>query len=225
MLILDPERIPVISTDAHLPAVPAERLAPQALRQRFALPPPWQPETMGDGRVLPRVSADAGVLVPLILRPVEQGGVHVLLTRRTDGLRHHAGQIAFPGGRREASDRDVIATALREAQEEVGLHSEHVDVIGCLPVYTTITAFTVTPVVGFVPDGLRWQLDPNEVAETFEVPLSHLMNPAGHQRHRTEIEAIRREFLSMPWHDGARRYFIWGATAAMLRNLYRLLSA
>jgi len=154
----------------------------------------------------------------------------VLLTRRTDHLRDHAGQISFPGGRAETHDEDAVATALREAEEEVGLARSHVDVIGALPHYTTVTGFIVTPVVALVQPGLDLALDPFEVAEAFEVPLAFLMNPAHHQRHAFDLGGAQRRFLSMPWvaagADGSpRQYFIWGATAAMLRNLYGFLSA
>ncbi len=224
--ILDPQSVPVIGTDAHLPAVALAELTAAALVQRFAAPPIWQPEIEGDGRLfVDRTPSHASVLVPLVQRP---DGLHLLLTRRTDHLRDHAGQISFPGGRVEAEDADGVATALRETEEEIGLPRAHIEVIGALPHYTTVTAFVVTPVVALVRPGFTLALDSFEVAEAFEVPLAFLMNPANHQRHRFEFEGQHRQFLSMPW-DGAgadgelRRYFIWGATAAMLRNLYRFL--
>jgi len=169
----------------------------------------------------------ASVLVPLVMR---DAGLHVLLTRRTDHLRDHAGQISFPGGRVEDHDADAVATALRETEEEVGLTREHVDVIGSLPHYTTVTSYVVTPVVALVRPGFSLALDSFEVAEAFEVPLQFLMTPAHHRRHRFEFDGQSRQFLSMPWTrigaDGQHHdYFIWGATAAMLRNLYRLLAA
>jgi len=226
--ILNPQAVPVLGTDAHLPAVPAERLRADALRLRFAAPPHWQPEIPGDGRLLvDRAPAHASVLVPLVGR---DDGLTVLLTRRTDHLRDHAGQISFPGGRAETHDDDAVATALRETEEEVGLPRSHVDVIGSLPVYTTVTGFIVTPVVALVQPGFALTIDEFEVAEAFEVPLAFLMDPAHHQRHVFEFEGAQRRFLSMPWTglgaDGDRRqYFIWGATAAMLRNLYSFLAA
>jgi 8-oxo-dGTP pyrophosphatase MutT (NUDIX family) len=154
----------------------------------------------------------------------------VLLTRRTEHLRDHAGQVSFPGGRSEDFDNGPVATALREAQEEVGLEPSQVEVIGQMPTYSTVTSFIVTPVVGLVQPPLTLQVDSREVAEAFEVPLAYLMNPAQHQRHIFQFDGGQRQFLSMPWHgelaDGSmREYFIWGATAAMLRNLYRLLSS
>lgn len=226
--ITDPYKIPVIGVDDHLPPVPIDALTPAALRQRFVAPPTWQPEMLGDGKAfVAREPAHASVLVPLVMR---DGGLQVLLTRRTDHLRDHAGQISFPGGRAETDDADAIATALRETEEEVGLERAHVDVIGALPHYTTVTSYVVTPVVALVRPGFTLALDSFEVAEAFEVPLQFLMTPAHHRRHRFDFEGQSRQFLSMPWTatsaDGQRRdYFIWGATAAMLRNLYRFLAA
>lgn len=167
------------------------------------------------------------MLVALVPRAA---GLQVLLTRRTEHLRDHAGQISFAGGRCEPADADAVATALREAEEEVGLAARHVQVIGQLPAYHTVTSYQVTPVVALLAPGFSLALDAHEVAEAFEVPLAFLMNPAHHRRHRFEFDGVTRQFLSMPWHgpgaDGVpRRYFIWGATAAMLRNLYRFLAA
>ena len=158
-----------------------------------------------------------------------EAGLTILLTQRTDHLYDHAGQISFPGGRREATDADPAATALREAEEEVGLRRTQVRVIGCLPNYTTVTSYVVTPVVALVQPPLNLSLDAFEVAEAFEVPLQYLMTPANHQRHVFDYDGGQRQFLSMPWQglaaDGSRReYFIWGATAAMLRNLYGFLA-
>jgi 8-oxo-dGTP pyrophosphatase MutT (NUDIX family) len=225
--ILDPQAVPVIGTDAHLPAVDPARLTPEALRERFTAPAVWQAEFPGDTGFSQRNLLPASVLVPLVQRA---DGLRVLLTRRTDHLRDHAGQISFPGGRVEDIDADAVATALREAQEEVGLPRDVVDVIGQLPHYTTVTNFDVTPVVALVQPPFALQLDSFEVAEAFEVPLQFLMTPAHHHRHEFELQGQRRHFLSMPWqgldeHGQPRRYFIWGATAAMLRNLYGFLRA
>ena len=119
---------------------------------------------------------------------------------------------------------------MREAHEEIGLHARHIEVLGELPTYTTGTGFIVTPVVALIEPPFTIAADPFEVAEVFEVPLSFLMSPANHRHHAIEFGGVKREFLSMPWQgaDAAgepRRYFIWGATASMLRNLYRFLSA
>jgi 8-oxo-dGTP pyrophosphatase MutT (NUDIX family) len=174
-----------------------------------------------------REPAPAAVLVPLVRRP---GGLQVLLTRRTEHLRDHAGQVAFPGGRSEPEDGGPAGTALRETEEEIGLRRRHVEVIGALPAYTTVTSYVVTPVVALVDPPFELALDSFEVAEAFEVPLGFLMTPAHHRRHVFSWEGGQRQFLSMPWQGRSasgepREYFIWGATAAMLRNLYRFLAA
>ena len=223
--ITDPRVVPVLGTDAHLAAVDVARLNADALRRRLNAPPDWTPEKLGDGGLFddhPR--SNASVLVPLVQREV---GLTVLLTQRTSHLRDHAGQISFPGGRAEASDANAIDTALRETEEEVGLSRRHVEVIGTLPIYRTVTNYDVTPIVALVRPPFELVIDAHEVAEAFEVPLAFLMTPAHHQRHVFEFAGGQREFLSMPWPrpDGQGDYFIWGATAAMLRNFYRLLSA
>lgn len=220
--ILDPRTVPVAGTDAHLPALAAERQSADWLRARLPEAPIWTPEWPGDGaRFDQRHPAAASVLVPLVPRA---GGLQVLLTRRTAHLRDHAGQISFPGGRAEAHDADAAATALREAQEEVGLDPGRVEVLGRLPAYTTVTSFVVTPVVALVDSPGALKLDPFEVDEAFEVPLAFLMDPAHHHRHEWNVGGVQRHFLSMPWRGPAGEYFIWGATAAMLRNLYAFLS-
>jgi len=226
--ILDPHSVPVTGIDSHLPAVPANRLTAAALRERFQQGFDGAPELPGDGGgMLPeRQARSAAVLVALTQR---DDGLHVLLTQRADHLRDHAGQISFPGGGSEATDADAVATALREAEEEVGLPRAQVQVIGCLPPYTTVTHYVVTPVVALVQSPLILLLDASEVVEAFEVPLQYLMTPAHHRRHVFDYDGGQRQFLSMPWHglaaDGSRReYFIWGATAAMLRNLYGFLA-
>ena len=219
--IQDPKSVPVVAHDAHLPPVAAARLTPAALRERFARGEAWHPEIPGDPRLHDRPPAAASVLVPLVQRGDE---LRVLLTQRTDHLHDHAGQISFPGGRAEVEDADDIATALRETEEEIGLARRHIEVIGRLPVYTTITHFVVTPVVALVHPPFDLTLDAFEVASAFEVPLPFLMTPAHHRRHRFDAGGAPREFLSMPWQDGSTERFIWGATAAMLRNLYGFLS-
>lgn len=228
--VLDPRAVPVAGTDSHLPALDVAGLGAAALRERFArlASGGWLPEIAGDGRWPgEREPAAAAVLLPLVQRPQ---GWQVLLTRRTEHLRDHAGQISFPGGRCEPDDADAAATALREAHEEIGLPAQACEILGALPVYTTVTRFVVTPVVALIKDLPPLQPDPFEVAEAFEVPLQFLMTPAHHRRHVFEVGGVQRQFLSMPWQgpgaDGQQReYFIWGATAAMLRNFYRFLAA
>lgn len=223
--IHDPQAVPVVGTDAHLPPVPAHRLEPASLRNRFSRPVAEAAAIPGDGGAQFTELRAAAVLVPLVHRP---DGLHVLLTRRTDHLHDHAGQVSFPGGRVDEGDTDAEATALRETEEEVGLARAHVELIGRMPTYTTVTRYQVTPVVGLVQPGFTLALDAFEVAEAFEVPLSFLMNPANHRRHAFDYAGARRQFLSMPWQGVGtaghpREFFIWGATAAMLRNLYHLL--
>ncbi|MBQ0932816.1 CoA pyrophosphatase [Ideonella sp. 4Y16] len=229
-LIRDPRAIPVLSTDAHLPAIDPARLQPALLRQRLAGAHERVAPIAGDGNRhdlhFDREPTPAAVLVPLVPRP---HGLSVLLTERTAHLHDHAGQVSFPGGRTDPEDADAVATALREAHEEVGLGAERIEVIARLPTYTTVTRYVVTPVVGLVDPDHQLALDAFEVAEAFEVPLAFLMNPAHHRRHRFEAApGVWREFLSMPWSPDPAgqpdRFFIWGATAAMLRNLYHLLA-
>jgi 8-oxo-dGTP pyrophosphatase MutT (NUDIX family) len=225
-LSFNPQELPVIGIDDHLARVSQAKLHPEALRARFAQPPTWQPEIVAEHRFTQRQPTHASVLVPL----VQRDELMVLLTQRTDHLTDHPGQISFPGGRAELTDANATATALREAQEEIGLESRFVDVLGSMPTYTTGTGFIVTPVIALIDPGFTVTADPFEVAEVFEVPLSFLMNPAMHRRHAVDVTGVRREFFSMPWEGvGAnglpRRYFVWGATAAMLRNLYGFLSA
>jgi 8-oxo-dGTP pyrophosphatase MutT (NUDIX family) len=225
-LSFDPQKLPVIGIDDHLPAVGADALQIERLRQRFISPPVWTPEIKAEHRFTERAPAHASVLIALVPRDE----TCVLLTQRTDHLTDHPGQISFPGGRAEPEDADAAATALREAHEEIGLSAAFVDVLGAMPTYTTGTGFIVTPVVALVRPGFSLQADPFEVAEVFEVPLRYLMDPAHHRRHAIEVAGVQREFFSMPWEGRdeqgqPRRYFIWGATAAMLRNLYRLLAA
>lgn len=217
----DPRQVPVLGSDSHLAAVPAASLQPAALRQRFATPPVWLPEVLAEPRLLDRAPMHASVLLPIVMRERPT----VLLTERTMHLSTHSGQIAFPGGKADEDDADSAATALREAQEEVGLEPDFVQVLGMLPHYETVSAFIITPVVALVQPGFTLTPNAHEVADVFEVPLEFLMNPAHHQRHAMEWEGIRREWFSMPYQDRMAQRFIWGATAGILRNFYRLLSA
>lgn len=225
----DPRSIPVQGVDDHLEGVSPDRLTPEALRSRFLAPPVWIPEHSVEKKFEDRQPALAAVLVPLVMR--EQ--LTLLLTQRTTNLSTHSGQIAFPGGRTDATDIDAVDTALREATEEIGLERHHVEVLGALPTYVTGTAYIITPVVALVRPGFEIQANPGEVADVFEVPLAYLMNPAHHRRHEFEFDGITRQWLSMPYIDRigdavgnvSKERYIWGATAGMLRNLYRFLSA
>jgi 8-oxo-dGTP pyrophosphatase MutT (NUDIX family) len=226
--LFDPRTIPVSGTDHHLAGVALERLTPQALRQRFRRPPVWTPEHSVEKKFMDRPPALAAVLLPLVMRDE----LTLLLTERSSNLSTHSGQIAFPGGRTDETDRDAVETALREAEEEIALPRDHVEVLGTLPIYVTGSAFIITPVVALVTPGFELQPNPGEVADVFEVPLGYLMNPAHHRRHETQFDGVLRQWLSMPYTDpveaagsGAKERYIWGATAGMLRNFYRFLSA
>ncbi|MBI1684539.1 CoA pyrophosphatase [Caulobacter hibisci] len=163
----------------------------------------------------PHALRPAAVLIGL----VERGdGLNVILTRRSDALRSHTGQIAFPGGRCDPGETPW-GTALREAHEEVGLDPRFVEVAGMLHGYATVTGFHVTPVVGFVDPAAELVANPDEVADVFETPFDFLMDPANHQRQHRDTPTGPRFFYAMPWNER----FIWGATAGMLRALYERL--
>lgn len=158
----------------------------------------------------------AAVLVGLVRHDAH---LSVLLTRRTDHLEHHPGQISFPGGHIEPDDADAVAAALRETHEEVGIAPDRVHVLGRLDDYVTRTGFHITPVVGVIRPPLDLTPDPHEVDEVFEVPLAFFLDPANHHQHQRIYEGAQRSFYAMPFGD----YYIWGATAGMLVNLYQVL--
>jgi 8-oxo-dGTP pyrophosphatase MutT (NUDIX family) len=186
---------------AHLQPVPAFDAIPRdhtlAPNGDFQLNPGFQPFRPG----------------PLIV--AYDGGERVILTKRTAHLSNHAGQVSFPGGRVDAEDPDVIATALRETEEEIGLDRGHISVLGALDAYVTGTGFAVVPVVGLVKPGFSLQLAQHEVAFDF------LMDSRNHQRHKGVFNGVERQWWAMPYRD----YYIWGATAGMLRNLHDLLQS
>ncbi len=166
---------------------------------------------------MPAVLVPAAVLIPIVLR---EPSATVLFTQRAAALKHHAGQISFPGGRLEDSDANPIAAALREAQEEVGLDPAFVAVVGMLADHIIGSGFRVTPVVAFVRPGFTLTLDAREVQETFEVPLDYLFDPANfRQRLRQYVPELPPVQLNdIPFEERN----IWGATAGMLMSLYRL---
>ena len=170
----------------------------------------------GAGREAAAVTP-ASVLVPLVAHP---SGLTVLFTQRTSQLRNHSGQVSFPGGRAEPQDPTPEFTALREAQEEIGLPMDRVEVLARLPDYLTRTGFRVTPVVGLLQPPLALTPDPREVQEVFEVPLAFLLDPKNHQRRTRELQGQTLGYYAMEF--GSRT--IWGATAGMLVNLCRQLA-
>lgn len=155
----------------------------------------------------------AAVLIGLIAR---ENGVQVILTKRTETLNNHSGQIAFPGGRIDDEDASPEAAALREAWEEIGLDINEVEVIGRLPDYHTGSGYRVAPVVGFVREGADFKINPDEVDYMFEVPLSFLMDETNHQKTSKVWNDQERFFYAIPYGE----YYIWGVTAGMIRVLY-----
>ena len=162
--------------------------------------------------VLPagRVLRPAGVLAPII---ESDQGLSLLLTKRSAALKHHPGQIAFPGGKQDDGDADVIAAALREAHEEIGLPPDCVEVLGTLPPHETVTSFHVTPVIGFVHTAFNMVPEPGEVDEVFAVPLDHVLNPENYIIQSRRWRGQMRHYFVVPFGP----YYIWGATARMLR--------
>lgn len=161
-------------------------------------------------------SQRAAVLVPIIERETEPT---ILLTRRSEHLPTHAGQISFPGGREEPQDKGAIATALRETEEEVGLPRSHVTVAGRLDSYLTVTGYRIVPIVGIISPPFDLVLQKDEVAEAFEVPLSFVIDPRNHHLHSREFRGTIRDYYAMPY----KNFYIWGATAHMLVNLSDVL--
>ena len=206
------------STDPALRGVDSLR---NRIRERFAGTTPgndsaeaWlaglPPElTASFHHLVPEQPTRAAVLVPIVDR---QEGLTVLLTQRAADLKHHAGQISFPGGRLEPDDAGALAAALRETEEEIGLSRQFVEVVGYLPDHLIISGYRVTPVIGFVTPGFTLELDRTEVTEAFEVPLQFLLDPAHHKARRRALGEGEIEVYDIPY--GERN--IWGATAGML---------
>lgn len=175
----------------------------------FDLNPTFRPKN--------RVLRPAAVLVALCETPQ---GLSVVLTKRASGLKHHPGQIAFPGGKRDESDASLVATALREAHEEVGLLPDSVELLGELSAHETVTGFRVTPILGYVRDGFSPIVEAGEVEEAFFVPFDFVTNPANFAIQGRHWLGQRRSYYTVPWGP----YYIWGATARMLRQLAAQLS-
>ena len=169
---------------------------------------------LNPGTILPegRVLRNAGVLVTIQIADPEP---RLILTKRSSALQHHPGQIAFPGGKQDPGDADATAAALREAHEEIGLHPGLVEVLGCMPEHETVTGFRVTPVLAVVREAFRPVPEPGEVDEVFSVPLSHVTDPANYIIESRHWRGQRRYYFTVPFGP----YYIWGATARMLRAL------
>lgn len=220
----DPQAQPIVASPIVLRPLPDSALQHTFISQAFSRSVQWQVEPVfsADFHVSQEVhnkNIRAAVFFPLVQR---ENGLHVLFTRRADHLTSHAGQICFPGGRIEVFDTDPVAAALRETREEVGIWPEQIELIGTHPSFRTSTGYTMQPVIGLVKPGFIAQPDLTEVAEVFEVPLSFLMDPSYHRLHQAQLpDGQQRLYFSMRW----KKYFIWGATAALVRNFYHHLAA
>jgi 8-oxo-dGTP pyrophosphatase MutT (NUDIX family) len=195
------------------------RLTAEAVRASLQRPPP-APEALDLHAISLKEGTrvtEAAVLVPLVNR---EAGVQVLLTLRPEHLRDHGGQVSFPGGRVEPGDADREASALREMNEEVGLASDRVTLLGRLPVYEIPSGFRITPVVGWIEPPFTVVPDPFEVADIFEAPLDYFLDPANYQRREYHFRGRHRHYLAIPYEG---RY-IWGATAGMLYSLCRMIN-
>lgn len=183
------------------------------------VPAPYSDFDLHGGRPAPPAGLkEAGVLMALVPR---ETGLHLILTRRTDTMPTHAGQIALPGGRRQDNDPSLVDTAMREAHEEVGLDPALVTPIGLADAYETVSGYRITPVVGLVRSEPALTADPREVAAVFDAPLAFFMDPANHVLEQREWNGLQRRYFAMPWNG----HYVWGATAGMLRALWmRLLS-
>ncbi|WP_394151864.1 CoA pyrophosphatase [Vibrio maritimus] len=155
---------------------------------------------------------EASVLIGLVER---ENRLHVILTKRASHLKHHPGQISFPGGKVEPTDDSPAFTAIRETEEEIGVTHDHLSIIGNLPKLVTVTAFHVTPVLAFVDANYRPKIDTNEVDYLFEVPLEFLASPANLSSVAFRIQGQRHRVLSIPY----KEHFIWGVTAQIIENL------
>ncbi|MDN4501328.1 CoA pyrophosphatase [Alteromonadaceae bacterium BrNp21-10] len=164
---------------------------------------------------LRKTGSAAAVLIPIVIREELQ----LLLTHRALHLKHHPGQISFPGGRWETTDKSLEHTALRETQEEIGLDAHHIEVIGKLSQFRTISGYEITPYIGLVTPPFTLQADSNEVADIFEVPLAHVLNIDNHHIHWSERQNKRYPVYFIPW----QQQMIWGATAAIIRNLSHVI--
>jgi 8-oxo-dGTP pyrophosphatase MutT (NUDIX family) len=215
------------------PAILGDAFSPEALEaralQRLSLAVPedaFAPSFVpphGDHQLAPLLAPGdsalhrpAAVLVPVVAHPDE---ATILLTQRASHLRDHSGQIAFPGGKMDPGDPSPMGTALREAEEEIGLASRHVRPLGYLSPYLSSTGYRILPLLALVEPGAPLAVNRQEVDAVFEVPLAFLMSPENHQRHAREWKGALRHYYAMPYGD----HYVWGVTAGILRNMYERL--
>lgn len=219
----DPRAQPLIQCTT-LPSLRAECTQLDFIRTAFSMPVSWEVEPIFTGSFAPGLSypkdvREAAVLVPLVQRA---SGLNVIFTRRAEHLHDHAGQISFPGGRIEPSDENPVATAMRETYEEIGIEPRYVSPLGTQPSFLTSTHFVMTPIIGELLPGFVICSDDDEVAEVFEVPLNVLLDPHMHCLHQATLpDGQKRCYFSITWQS----YFIWGATAVLVRNFYHYLAA
>lgn len=220
----DPQKQPLIEIPV-LPGIAQSYLEPEFIRAAFSQPVEWGVEPLFADLFVPDFAEypegiQSAVCVPLIQRPT---GLHVLFTRRAGHLLSHAGQVCFPGGRIEVADQSAVQAALRETHEEVGIDPIYIQPLGEQPIFITNSRYAMRPVVGLLKNGFHISPDPAEVAEVFEVPLARLMDPRYHQLHHLPAKEGHKEryYFSMTWQG----HFIWGATAAVIRNFYHHLAA
>lgn len=222
ILPFDPVIQPWTPASENLSPVPGSLLTTDLFHKAFDHRFVWQAESLlhdwNDVKYTENQTyIDAAVLLPLVYVNKE---IHVILTRRSARLKNHAGQISFPGGRVEENDLSAKEAALRETEEEIGIPANNIKVVGQLPDLFTGTGFLMKPYVGWVDEGFSIRTDSNEVEEVFYVPLSFFMDPRNHRLHNAKLpDGTVRSYFSMPWNS----YFIWGATASVIRNLYHRL--
>jgi 8-oxo-dGTP pyrophosphatase MutT (NUDIX family) len=201
----------------------------ETLRHRIANAHAQQDYIAGDGtseerklahRVTGRTVRPAAVLILLTQQTSRDNDWQIVLTQRTAHLHDHAGQISFPGGRMDEEDVDLVATALREANEEIGADASKIEVLGALPAYVTVTAYEVTPIVA-VSEPQSFRSDPFEVADVFHVPLAHVLDEQNWRRDSFFRAGLRREYWAVPY----RERYVWGATAGMLRTFKTVLQS
>lgn len=225
-LDFDPASVPVIKIDSDLPPIAKSQLTVRAIEAKF-----HDFAAMSARKHTPKPTAQescctlkrAAVLLPIW----HSNQPTVLFTKRAQTLSKHAGQIAFPGGRLDPQDASVVAAALREAHEEVGLEARFVTILGPLPLVQTSTGYAVSPIVALIQPEAKSFLKANacEVDDIFEVPLDYLLNPANHRHHYYRDHGLERQWLSIPYQDSAsgKNHFIWGMTARIVRSLYQFM--
>ncbi|ETF02287.1 NUDIX hydrolase [Advenella kashmirensis W13003] len=214
------------TANENLHAIAPAALTPALIEQAFAHSLVWSADALvqewNEAKIVQYQSEayiDSAVLMPLVN---DGGQISVLLTKRSEKLYHHPGQISFPGGRVEEGDINPQHTALRETFEEIGVPTQSVTVLGQLPEFYTGTGFLLRPYVGWLDGTIEIKTDKVEVAEVFQVPLAFLMDPANHRLHHAiQPDGKERYYYSMPW----KGYFIWGATANVIRNFYHRMLA